>query len=368
MKEDPHTAYKADCDFLVLEVTSCVIAASYKVLGLTSRADKPKIFPIPEDINEWSKLKKLQFLHKAAAKIVDEMVVDKEMMDASIKTKISLQELQEIHNQMELNEDRRFPCRFPGCLLSFKYNGKSRKKHEMKHDPPVEVPVVQQSMMATNPASTSLPKGPDDIFNYNTALMAEGLYCLNFLDAVSEGDGIRIIRQYKYLMLLCKADRSHSVKYALECLYQLLLVNGTLSKRESEIFTWNRSVNNHGGVGRNIPLDIEVEHSNKHVKEGIRNLVVNVTEPAITRIAKAERSVRGIVDKVDKSLHRAICSGKPSINLSTADLDELVKELICANVFEYQQGHSYKHFNNFIRDPLRKLDMSNKLASGTNAR
>ena len=173
------------------------------------------------------------------------------------------------------------------------------KKHEMNHDPPVEVPVVQHSMMHTNPASISLSKGPDDIFNYNTALMAEGLYFLNFLDAVSEGDGIRIIRQYKYLMLLCKADGSHSVKYALECLYQLLLVNGTLSKREPEIFTWNRSVNNHGGVGRNIPLDLEVEHSNKHVKQGIRNLGVNVTEPAITRIAKAERSVRGIVDNVD---------------------------------------------------------------------
>ena len=152
-------------------------------------------------------------------------------MNASIKTKISLQELQEVHNQMELNEGGRFPCRFPGCLVSFKYNGKSRKKHEMNHDPPVEVPVVQHSMMPTSPTSTSLQKGPDDIFNYNTALMAEGLYFLNFLDAVSEGDGI-IIRQYKYLMLLCKADGSHSVKYALECLYQLLLVNGTLSKRE----------------------------------------------------------------------------------------------------------------------------------------
>ena len=77
-------------------------------------------------------------------------------------------------------------------------------------------------------------------------------------------------------------------------------------------------------------MDLEVEHSNKHVKQGIRNLGVNVTEPAITRIAKAERSVRGIVDNVDKSLHRAIRSGKPSINSSTADLDELVKELICA--------------------------------------
>ena len=84
VKEDAHAAYRADRDFLILEVTPSVIAASYKVLFLMSKADKPKIFPIPEDINWWSKLKKLQFLHKAAAKIV-EIMADKEMTDASIK-------------------------------------------------------------------------------------------------------------------------------------------------------------------------------------------------------------------------------------------------------------------------------------------
>lgn len=95
---------------------------------------------------------------------------------------------------------------------------------------------------------------------------------MNFLDAIAEGDGLRIIRQYKYLMLLCKADGSHSVKYALESLYQLLLINGYLSHDESEVITWNRTVNNHGGAGRNVPFDLEVEHSNKHLKQGIRNL------------------------------------------------------------------------------------------------
>ena len=75
------------------------------------------------------------------------------------------------------------------------------------------------------------------MFNYNTAPLAEGLFFLNFLEAVVEGDGERIIRQYKYLMLLCKADDSHSTKYALESLYQQLLVNGALSKSEAHVFT-----------------------------------------------------------------------------------------------------------------------------------
>jgi hypothetical protein len=62
-------------------------------------------------------------------------------------------------------------------------------------------------------------------------------------------------------MLLCRADGSHSSKYALESLYQLLLVNG-LSESEAGVFTWNRSVNNRGGAGKNIAFDLEVEHSN----------------------------------------------------------------------------------------------------------
>ena len=116
------------------------------------------------------------------------------------------------------------------------------------------------------------------MFNYNTALLSEGLFFLNFLDAVAEGDGKRIIRQYRYLMLLCKADDPHRTKYAIKSLYQLLLVNGGPSESDAEVFTWNRLVKNHGGLGRNIPFDFGVEHNNNHSKQGIANLDVNVTE------------------------------------------------------------------------------------------
>lgn len=90
------------------------------------------------------------------------------------------------------------------------------------------------------------------------------------------------------------------------------------------------------------------------------------------------QSARGIIDNVDRNLHRSIRSGKPSASPSTTDLDEIVKKLVSMNVFEHQQGRHYKHFNNFSRDPLSNLDMSctykwinehkKKLASGTNAR
>ena len=196
------------------------------------------------------------------------------------------------------------------------------------------------------------------MFNYNTALLAEGLFFLNFLDAVKEGDGGRIIRQYKYLMLLCKSDDPHSTKYALESLYQLLLVNGALSEREAEVFTWNRSVNNHGGTGMNIPFDLEVEHSNNHIKQGINNLGVNVTEHAVTRIARAEKPTRTVFWNIDRSLQRSVRSGKHVATFPVKDLDELVKKLVDKGVFQYQEGRLYRHFLHFQRDPLKNLNMS----------
>ena len=166
---------------------------------MESKQDKPKHFTIPENLASQSKFYQLQFLHKAGAKIVDEVVIDETMMNGSLEKMISIQERQEILNQLDLNEDGRFPCRFPGCKASFKYNGKSRKSHELGHNPPV---VVSEDISDDTTESTTLPsKGADDMFNYNAALLSEGLLFLNFLDAVSEGDGMRIIRQYKYLML-----------------------------------------------------------------------------------------------------------------------------------------------------------------------
>lgn len=180
---------------------------------------------------------------------------------------------------------------------------------------------------------------------------------MNLLDAVSEGDGKRIMRQYKYLMLLCKADDPHSTKYALESLYQLVLVNG-LSQKESEMFVWNRTVNNHGGLGNNIPHDLEVEHSNNFNKQGYCNIGANLSEKAVSRICYAEKPVRTISGKMDKLLQRFIRSGKHIQRFPVVDLDVLLKKLNESEVFKYQKGRSYRHFKGFERDALVNLDMS----------
>ena len=155
----------------------------------------------------------------------------------------------------------------------------------------MKLPEQSLTLSPDRPAATK-PTTEDDLYNYNTALLADGFLFLNFLDAICEGDGERIMRQYKYIMLYCRQDGCHSSKYALECLYQFFLTHALLSKRDSEQFKWNRTVNNSCKSGKNIPLDLDVQHSNNFLKQAIRNLGPNVSEKAVTRICNAESSTR----------------------------------------------------------------------------
>lgn len=151
-----------------------MVAAAFHVLGMESKQDKPKHFTIHDNLASQSRFKQLQFLYKAAAKIIDEVVVDETMMNGSLVQMASMQERQAILNQLELNEDWRFPCRFPGCKASFKYNGRSRRRHDLCPDLPV---VISDDISNASTESATPPtKVADDMFNYDAALLSEGLF------------------------------------------------------------------------------------------------------------------------------------------------------------------------------------------------
>ena len=324
------------------------------------------------------KSEKRNCLHELAGKVVDEFVFDQSSsVDAIVNALVTEQEKENLLGQQNLTPDGRFPCRFLGCSSTFKYDGKSRRNHELKHNPPVQVedPPTEITFSTQVPPTTDTRASTenievsddssgvtkntsDDVFNYNCALLADCFLFFNFLDAIKEGDGVRLMRQYKYFMLYCKADDPHSTKYSLECLYQFFLVYSLLSPRDSERFTWNRFTNNHGKKGTNIPLDEATEHSNNYVKQAIKNLGPNLTEAAISRICKAESSTASILENLDESLKRHAKSGKHSDPSKERDLHELIKRAEEMNVFEETVGRCYNHFCDFKRDRLEDLDAS----------
>ena len=70
---------------------------------------------------------------------------------------------------------------------------------------------------------------------------------LNFDGAVKEGDGERILRCWKFMLLIFRAYKH--TKYAFAALQLFLLTAFILAERLSHYLVWNRTVNNHGGKG-----------------------------------------------------------------------------------------------------------------------
>ncbi len=147
-------------------------------------------------------------------------------------------------------------------------------------------------------------------------------------------------------MLYCKAD-SHSSKYVLECLYQLFTTMSLLSTRDSERLIWNCFVNNANMRGTTIPLDLDVEHSNNIVKQGIEHLGANLTEKAISRTCNAESPTTTIIERLDGVVKHLNKSGKHGEISTSKAVEVLIKRAVEVDIYSQVDCRSYKHFSSF---------------------
>ena len=121
---------------------------------MTSRSSKPTTYPLANDIDTLSIYENRKYLHKEAVMIVDTFVFDKGSFHNNLVEDIlTAQEKQYVLSNQQLSPDGQFPCRFPGCPYTYKFDCHSRKKHESMHGPSAVVPVV-----VVPDVSSSLPE------------------------------------------------------------------------------------------------------------------------------------------------------------------------------------------------------------------
>ena len=89
-----------------------------------------------------------------------------------------------------------------------------------------------------------------------------------------------------------------------------------LRPRQAYRLQWNRSVK---GKGSNVPLDLDLEHDNKGLKEEIRKLGRNLTEKAVARVCKSQFVKRQMVDNFDATIHKIRRSGKHTVRSYSKD-------------------------------------------------
>ncbi|XP_031553857.1 uncharacterized protein LOC116290877 [Actinia tenebrosa] len=138
-------------------------------------------------------------------------------------------------------------------------------------------------------------------------------------------DGERIIRCWKFLLLIFKCYNHN--KYALATLQLLANINTMLTPRKAHSLIWNRTVNNKGGKGNNISLDLRMEHIVHLHKEMLANLGVNLTPECALRCSKAVKPVEDLLRTVDNELLCRRPSGKHTVTRSQSDFELIVNEL-----------------------------------------
>lgn len=160
-------------------------------------------------------------------------------------------------------------------------------------------------------------------------------------------------------MLIYKSHNHN--KYALAGLRLQALIKAILTPREAEWLKWNRTVNNKGGAGNNISMDIRMEHLICLTKELLKRLGPNLTEAAAKRCCKAVGHVSDLIDLVDEDLRIERPSGHHKMQQRGADFKLLVDEFhrrgsMCK--FDPQPEREYRIFANFRDRLIKGLDLT----------
>lgn len=312
--------------------------------------EQPVTDVIPSDLNMVSKNEQLKFLKSLAERVVNKYILGSEKV-ASLLDKVHLAEIEDSEKKKR-NPDARFKCRHPGCDKTYKYDGKRKREHEASHGlPPVQV------LNYVNTGKKIIRR--DDMFNYQSSFLEIGMLVKNFFDAVSEGDGVRVLRCWKFMLQYLRHDGVGSRKYALEALYMQCQVNALLSPRAAHRLIWNRFFKSKFGSGGNIPLDLALEHFNRIVKTLIKKIGSNgLNEKALNRHCKVLTTSKKMLDNFDEMCNVLKRSGHHVQQSRRNDLVKVVQTLVDNKAFEFTNGRTYAQFKQIKASLLEDFSIS----------
>ena len=205
----------------------------------------------------------------------------------------------------------------------------------------------------------------DGVYLYATDLLSIGLIWHGFYDAIREGDGERVYRYWKFLLLIFKATNCQN--YSKEAVI-LLMQEKRLSPRQSTQLKWSRFVNTKGRTGCNIPCDLHMEHLNRRLKTIIRNMGSNVTESSFKQAAASINVVNHICQRFEEEVQSKPSSSRHPYPSFKNDLNLLVQTLLDNEVFTAKNGrkHSSFQFKHGLLEKFKTAQLKNWIKSTVN--
>ena len=179
----------------------------------------------------------------------------------------------------------------------------------------------------SNPSAQNSDYSKDSVFAYAVDVLSLCLIWYAFRDAVRQGDGDRIIRYWKLLAIIFRHQKHYNYSNeALNLIIQTLL----LSPRLVSEIKWSRTVNTRGGIGKNVPADLHMEHL---LKIMMSNLGSNILPKTTERATKALAVIDGVRTQFLKDIvfHDKNYHSTPS---SLKDISLMLQQLTTDRVFE----------------------------------
>lgn len=253
----------------------------------------------------------------------------------------------EIHEACQEASEENYVCRFPSCNKIYVHE-KRRNNHEVSTHR-LTIPREREDRSPPN------PNDGDGVFNYSHNILKTGLLLRDFQDAVKEGDGNRLERLWKFLMLLFKV--TGKTKYALAAIRLHAQLNAILSPREAHSLRWNRTINLKGGIGRNVAIDQVQEHKIKETKELMSGHGPNLTFPSAQIYSRASDGVGDVMKNFDKESKVRKESGKHQ-RRQDADILTVVKILQENKALKEIPGRTHVGIGTIPKDPISLLNFS----------
>lgn len=215
-----------------------------------------------------------------------------------------------------------------------------RVQHEQDYQ------TTQADETGTSATNNDKDAKADSIFNYHNARIQCGLLFLNIIDAIKEGDGNRLMRCYKVVLLFMYKFKH--IKYAYILLLLFAKLYALLPEKEAESLIHNRFVNKKGKKGGNIPLDLHMEHFNLFLKTLLQAMGGKITEAAAQRCARSMTVLNEVRDAFYSECDKVHRSGYHGSKNTEETVKSMANDLLQGNVFQCIPGReSYQSFKKF---------------------
>ena len=211
--------------------------------------------------------------------------------------------------------------------------------------------IVDQFVDISYP-SPATKKDDDHVRAYAKEVLSLGLLPMEFTDAVHEGDGERITWCWKYFLLFKSSERTN---YSVEAFNLLLELEYVMTPRMKQQLTWERTINVHGKSGRNVSMDLHMEHINRECKQAMGVLGSNINDSSVARIGKSIGELMKISQQFDKVNNLKEESGRHRRRTVEGDMKKLLMELNTVKVFDHIPGRKHSNFKKMQVNMMRKL-------------